>query len=71
MENPINYKSNKKQYDKLQGELNKLEQNMKKLEGNMKITLEQIPSIRQLGTSHSSLYVFELHFIIQNANAIL
>lgn len=62
MENSTVYKSNKKQYDKLQRELSKLEQNMKKLEGNMKTTLEQIPSIRQLGTLHSSLYVLSYFY---------
>ncbi|KAI8973473.1 hypothetical protein BDF20DRAFT_914914 [Mycotypha africana] len=47
--------SKKLYYAKLRKELKKLNENLTKLDSNLKTTAEQVPSIRKMGTLHSSM----------------
>ncbi|GAA5809258.1 ribosomal 40S subunit protein S18B [Mucor flavus] len=49
--------SKKLQYANLHAELAKLNKNMERLGNNIQLTAEQVPSFRQMGTFHSSLFM--------------
>ncbi|KAI8644666.1 hypothetical protein BD408DRAFT_413075 [Parasitella parasitica] len=68
MKNSTAYASKKMQYAELRNGLDKLDQNMKKMDENMRKTVEQMPSIRKLGTLHSSLYMSAGSVLKSNEN---
>lgn len=47
--------SKKMKYAKLRDELQQLEKNIQTLDSNIKVTAEQVPSFRKMGTLHASM----------------
>ncbi|KAI7898793.1 uncharacterized protein BX663DRAFT_523485 [Cokeromyces recurvatus] len=54
-EPPTIYASKKMHYAQLREEIDKLNKNIKQLEANIKVTAEQVPTFRKMGSLHASI----------------